>query len=586
MKKLSKIFRSISGDAVSLKQTAGTYNLDTALVNQLDNEIEIASKNITKEIKGELDSIAVKRKHSFNSSLRGAKRQSNPSTDLSKSKEYVMDRFANARDDVYISMEQARSEIIESKRMRGVEESIFRYQIAKDYESIELHDTLPLIFKEICTVSTPKPPSFHKKSIIKQVGNELNELKENLLNPDAYHNLLRLIINKLTNPSFGQKADGKSLDTDEVDFKSDYQEELQESSTEQGDADADNTQEQDANSSPSPADLSERENPPEDAMAGEAQSNAPEEAEESIIIPYSIFSTKYDVIERAGNLADRDELHKLRKKIDEDLAEIEDVTRILTRKLKSRLMARIKRSFKFNQEDGVLDGRKLASVIINPDNPYIYKREHEDNQKEVIVSILLDNSGSMRGRPIRMSAMSSDILARALEASGISCEILGFTTREWKGGRCLKDYSEVGKTPAGRLNELLHIIYKDSHESYKKSRNNLGLMLKDGILKENIDGEALEWAHGRLTKLHHPRKILIVISDGAPVDDATLANNEKGFLDTHLRSVIKSIESKGEIELKAIGIGHDVTAYYKDAITIDNITTLPHTLLNEIIELF
>lgn len=302
---------------------------------------------------------------------------------------------------------------------------------------------------------------------------------------------------------------------------------------------------------------------------------------------YKVFTRKHDQIVMAHELATPDELHRLRAQLDQKLAQFHGVTSRLASRLQRLLMASRLRHWEFEQEEGMIDASRLPQVITSPDFPYYYKREQETDFKDTVVTLLLDNSGSMRGRPITVAALSADILARTLERCGVKVEILGFTTRDWKGGLSRKDWVAAG-SPAfpGRLNDLRHIIYKSAEQRWQRGRRNLGLMLKDGILKENIDGEAILWAHDRLKARNEERKILMVISDGAPVDDSTLSVNNGAYLDLHLRDVIDSIENHSDVELLAIGIGHDVTRYYSRAVTLSDVDQLGDTMVRELTHLF
>ncbi|MDE3061186.1 MAG: cobaltochelatase subunit CobT, partial [Pseudomonadota bacterium] len=277
----------------------------------------------------------------------------------------------------------------------------------------------------------------------------------------------------------------------------------------------------------------------------------------------------------------------LRRQLDLRLSQFEGLTTRLAGRLQRLLMARQARHWIFDEEDGLIDSRKLSRVIVHPDYGQIYKREKDTEFRDTVVTLLIDNSGSMRGRPITIAALSADIISRTLERCGVKVEVLGFTTREWKGGNAYKQWIKEGR-PAfpGRLNDLRHIIYKPADMSWRKSRRNLGLMLKDGILKENIDGEAILWACDRLLQRPEQRRILMVISDGAPVDDSTLSANGGSYLDQHLREVIALVENKMPIELVAIGIGHDVTRYYQRAVTISDIDKLGETMTEQLVELF
>jgi len=302
---------------------------------------------------------------------------------------------------------------------------------------------------------------------------------------------------------------------------------------------------------------------------------------------YRVYSRKYDEIVMADALASHDELMRLRQQLDSKLMQFHGVTSRLAARLQRLLMARRLRHWEFEQEEGMIDASRLPQVVISPDFPYYFKREQDTDFRDTVVTLLLDNSGSMRGRPITVAALSADILARTLERCGVKVEILGFTTRDWKGGSLRKQWVADGSPPnPGRLNDLRHIIYKSADQRWMRGRRNLGLMLKDGILKENIDGEALLWAHERLQARPEDRKILMVISDGAPVDDSTLSVNSGSYLDSHLREAISYIENRSAVELVAIGIGHDVTRYYNRAVTLTDVNELSDTMVRELTALF
>ncbi|MGF1593263.1 MAG: cobaltochelatase subunit CobT [Kiloniellaceae bacterium] len=303
--------------------------------------------------------------------------------------------------------------------------------------------------------------------------------------------------------------------------------------------------------------------------------------------PYHAFTTEFDEIVEAEELCDPDELTRLRQLLDQQLAHLQGVIARLANRLQRRLLAMQTRAWDFNLEEGMLDTARLARVIVNPMHSLSYKQERDTQFRDTVVSLLIDNSGSMRGRPITVAAMSADILARTLERCGVKVEILGFTTRMWKGGQSRERWIGAGKPPnPGRLNDLRHIVYKAADAPWRRARKNLGLMLREGILKENIDGEALLWAHNRLIARTEQRRILMVISDGAPVDDSTLSVNPGNYLERHLRDVIAYIENRSPVELLAIGIGHDVTRYYRRAVTIVDAEQLGGTVMEKLAELF
>ncbi len=308
---------------------------------------------------------------------------------------------------------------------------------------------------------------------------------------------------------------------------------------------------------------------------------------DNINLDYKIFTTQYDEVTKAENLENIDEATKLRKSLDQQLIGFQDVITKLANKLQRQLLAKQNRSWEFDLEEGLLDSSKLPRIIMDPFNSLSFKKEKELDFKDTIVTLLIDNSGSMRGRPITIAAICADILSRTLERCSVKVEILGFTTKNWKGGRSreLWNKSSKPKTP-GRLNDLRHIIYKGADTHWRQAKNNLGLMLKEGLLKENIDGEAISWAYNRIKKRKEERKILMVISDGAPVDDSTLSVNSGDFLEKHLKKTVKFIENKTEIEILAIGIGHDVSRYYDKAIKITDVNELGDVMISQLSSLF
>ena len=302
---------------------------------------------------------------------------------------------------------------------------------------------------------------------------------------------------------------------------------------------------------------------------------------------YKAFTNRFDEVVEALDLTDEEELDRLRAYLDGQMGVLSSVVTRLANRLQRRLMAQQARSWDFDQEEGLLDAARLARVIVSPAHSLSYKIERETEFKDTVVSILIDNSGSMRGRPISIAAISADILARTLERCGVATEILGFTTRAWKGGQSRERWVQEGKPRnPGRLNDLRHVLYKSADAPMRRARKNIGLMLREGLLKENIDGEALAWAYKRLLARSEHRRILMVISDGAPVDDSTLSVNPGNYLEKHLREVIKDIEARDAVELIAIGIGHDVTRYYAKAVTIMDAEQLGGTIIDQLASLF
>ncbi|MEA3035172.1 MAG: cobaltochelatase CobT [Sphingomonadales bacterium] len=339
----------------------------------------------------------------------------------------------------------------------------------------------------------------------------------------------------------------------------------------------------------------------DDQELGEADDGLGEEGEEGMMpvrpnrplsdlppqFDYRIFTTKYDEVIEAAELCDEQELGRLRAYLDQQLIHLQGAVTKLANRLQRRLMAQQSRSWDFDQEEGLLDAARLARVVVNPAHSLSYKVERDTEFRDTVVSLLIDNSGSMRGRPISIAAISADILARTLERCGVKVELLGFTTRAWKGGQSRELWLSQGR-PAhpGRLNDLRHIVYKSADEPWRRARRSLGLMMREGLLKENIDGEALLWAHNRLVGRPEERRILMVISDGAPVDDSTLSVNSGTYLERHLRQVIAWIEARSPVELVAIGIGHDVTRYYSRAVTIMDAEQLGGTMIEQLAALF
>ena len=302
---------------------------------------------------------------------------------------------------------------------------------------------------------------------------------------------------------------------------------------------------------------------------------------------YNIYTTKHDEIAKAEKLESEEEISKLRINLDQQLVTCQEIITKRANKLQRQLLAKQNRSWEFDVEEGLLDSSKLPRIIIDPHHSLSFKREKDQDFKDTVVSLLIDNSGSMRGRPITIAAICADILSRTLERCSVKVEVLGFTTKNWKGGKSRELWNNNNKPKSpGRLNDLRHIIYKNADTQRRRSKKNIGLMLKEGLLKENIDGEAILWAYNRLKKREEERKILMVISDGAPVDDSTLSVNSGDFLEKHLKKIVKFIENKSDIEILAIGIGHDVSRYYTKAIKITDVQELGDVMISQLSGLF
>jgi cobaltochelatase CobT len=403
----------------------------------------------------------------------------------------------------------------------------------------------------------------------------------------------------------GESADGSEKDEDEND--SDPNETPDAQDQEQGEAESDESMEgmelsetdqveQDVQEgAEEQADAPTGEQPDESDLTDSEEPNEskrqPQQAQAGPLTDYKIFNQRFDEIIGAEDLCDTEELDRLRSYLDKQLAQLQGVVSRLANRLQRRLLAQQNRAWEFDLEEGTLDPSRLTRVVIDDMRgtfaPLSFKREKDTNFRDTVVTLLIDNSGSMRGRPITVAATCADILARTLERCGVKVELLGFTTKAWKGGSSRENWLQAGKPPnPGRLNDLRHIIYKSADSPWRRSRRNLGLMMREGLLKENIDGEALDWAHKRLIGRPEQRKILLMISDGAPVDDSTLSVNPGNYLERHLRAVIEYIETKSPVELVAIGIGHDVTRYYRRAVTIVDAEELGGAMTEKLAELF
>lgn len=347
-------------------------------------------------------------------------------------------------------------------------------------------------------------------------------------------------------------------------------------------------QEREARPDGAPADPNGEPGPNDPELGEGERPNRTQNADDGrAVSAYHAFTTAFDEVIDAADLCDPVELDRLRALLDQQLTVLSSVVSRLANRLQRRLMAQQNRSWIFDLEEGVLDTARLTRVVTDPASPLSFKAESESPFRDTVVTLLLDNSGSMRGRPIMVAAVCADILARTLERCGVKVEILGFTTRAWKGGQAREAWISAGKPPApGRLNDLRHIIYKSADAPWRRAKKNLGLMMREGLLKENIDGEALEWAHGRLMARSEARRILMVISDGSPVDDSTQSANAALYLDKHLRQVIAKIEDGSPVELLAIGIGHDVTRWYRRAVTLVDVEQLAGAMIEKLAELF
>jgi cobaltochelatase CobT len=513
---------------------------------------------------------------------------------------------------VFDAVEQARVEAIGARRMEGVASNLSamlddryhrggRYEEITDRADAPLEDAVALLVRERLTGR--KPPGAARKivelwrdHIEDRAGHDLDGLLRSIDNQRGFARSVRDLLHSL------DMADEASLDPD--DEGEDEDEPSQDQSPAEGEADepAQGDRAEMDVTDDAADDMEEGATEAADAPSGELPDEADEadseEASEAWRPPssrpneprgpdYRTFTQKFDETIHAEDLCDPDELTRLRAYLDKQLAHLQGVVGRLANRLQRRLLAQQNRAWEFDLEEGMLDPARLVRVVIDPFQPLSFKREKDTNFRDTVVTLLLDNSGSMRGRPITVAASCADILARTLERCGVKVEILGFTTRAWKGGQSREAWLQGGK-PAnpGRLNDLRHIVYKAADAPWRRARKNLGLMMREGLLKENIDGEALDWAHKRLLGRSEQRRILMVISDGAPVDDSTLSVNPGNYLERHLRWVIEDIETRSPVELIAIGIGHDVTRYYRRAVTIVDAEELGGAMTEKLAELF
>ncbi|SMH53045.1 cobaltochelatase subunit CobT [Azospirillum agricola] len=514
------------------------------------------------------------------------------------------------------AMEQARCEALGSQHMAGVARNLEAalddkysrqgFDRFEDRGQVPLAEALRMIAREAMTGAAPPPAAAHavdlwRPWIEEKLGKDLRGLARHAADQDSYARAVRRLLTDLDmevgqeadqeeeeqeskesaesaeSPEHGQTrgqddqdSDSESMASSEMQDSSEMGESAEEGAGEEGDME-----------------MGEGEGAEEPAGPGQPWRNDANRRNEADPNAYKAFTTRFDEVVDAADLCDPAELERLRHLLDQQLQHLQGVISKLANRLQRRLMAKQQRSWSFDLEEGILDAARLARVVANPVLPLSFKKEKETDFRDTVVSLLIDNSGSMRGRPISIAAISADILARTLERCAVKVEVLGFTTRAWKGGQAREHWVASGK-PAhpGRLNDLRHIVYKSADMPWRRARKNLGLMLREGILKENIDGEALQWAYTRLLGRPEQRRILMVISDGAPVDDSTLSVNAGNYLERHLRQVIEQIETRSPVELVAIGIGHDVTRYYRRAVTIVDAEQLGGTMMNKLAELF
>ena len=514
---------------------------------------------------------------------------------------------------VFDAVEQARVEAIGARRMAGVSQNLEamigdRYHRGGKYEDITdradapIEDAVALLVRERLTGKRPpdaatKIVELWRDFIEERAGRDLDGLLGSLESQRDFGRSVKEMLSSLDmadESSFEQDDDeadesdepeGEGEGTDgeadeprqgeraEADLQDDASDDLDEGASEAADAPAGEV--------PEEAETADRDE------ASESSRPPPARATETRGPDYKAYASRFDETVEAEELCDAEELARLRAYLDKQLSHLQGIVGRLANRLQRRLQAQQNRAWEFDLEEGVLDPARLVRVVIDPQQPLSFKHEKDTEFRDTVVSLLIDNSGSMRGRPITVAATCADILARTLERCGVKVEILGFTTRAWKGGQSREAWLQGGKPPSpGRLNDLRHIVYKRADAPWRRARKNLGLMMREGLLKENIDGEALDWAHKRLLGRPEQRRILMVISDGAPVDDSTLSVNAGNYLERHLRFMIEEIETRSPVELIAIGIGHDVTRYYRRAVTIVDAEELGGAMTEKLAELF
>ena len=514
----------------------------------------------------------------------------------------------------YNALEQVRVEALGTRMMDGVASNLSvvideraragGLYAAERQEDVPIVEALSLIVRERLTGKKPPPQARRALNLVRswvevRAENTLDDLIDVIDDQQAYQqkvNSLLEVLNLKGDSSSDEKDKGQDSTDDQSDDQNNNDESGDEGSDKQqdqygedseGSDESESSELQDQSSdtdSGDSDDQSDQGDPKERETAARPNIPNPDATDTAI---YKTYTTLFDEIVLAEDLSSAQELDRLRSQLDAQLSQLQSAVTKLANRLQRRLMAQQNRSWSFDLEEGILDAAKLNRVVTNPTHPLSFKQESETVFRDTVVTLLIDNSGSMRGRPISIAAISADIMARTLERCGVKVEILGFTTSTWKGGQSREKWLRDGK-PAqpGRLNDLRHIIYKTADMPWRRARRNLGLMMKEGLLKENVDGEALLWAHNRLIARPEERRIMMVISDGAPVDDSTLSVNTAGYLDQHLRNVIGWIEATSPVELVAIGIGHDVTRYYSRAVTITDAEELGGVMVEQLAGLF
>jgi len=577
-KSLTATTKSISNnDQVEISFTKENSSIEGNLINLTEPNIESIKNNLT-YIRAEADSLALEfRFHS---------------------KEIHDDLINNSEfsNEIFNALEQSRIEAKGSVFFKGIKSNITNKHILDlkkntHNDQINIAEAFKYVaYEKFLNLNLGEFNKKNRKFIKDKFGDDyekvFKDLTESIENQKTFGSKIKKYLEDYG--FFDQNENQKTSEDLKQDNEIDNANENKDSN-EQENNDTNQTKTETDSSS---LDLQETVSMEENDEIGEDSSEGeieyfPKIENNNFIEEYKFFTKDYDEVINANELCDQKELEKLRYNLDKQVFSFLPLITKIANRLQRKLLAQQNRNWDFNMEEGYLDTSRLSRIIANPQNKLSYKQEKEVEFKDTVVSLLIDNSGSMRGRPITVAALCSDILAKTLERCLIKTEILGFTTKAWKGGASREKWIKEGKpSNPGRLNDLRHIVYKSADSPSRRSKQNLGLLLREGILKENIDGEALVWANKRLKNRQEKRKILIVISDGAPVDDSTLSVNPGNYLERNLRDVINQIESKKEIELVAIGIGHDVSRYYSKAITIMDVDQLGEVLLNELSEIF
>ena len=577
-KSLTATTKSISNNnLVEISFTKENSSIEGNLINLTEPNIESIKNNLT-YIRAEADSLALEfRFHS---------------------KEIHDDLINNSEfsNEIFNALEQSRIEAKGSAFFKGVKSNITNKHILDlkkntHNDQINIAEAFKYVaYEKFLNLNLGESNKKNRKFIKDKFGDDyekvFKDLKESIENQKTFGSKIKKYLEDYG--FFDQNENQKTSD----DLKQDNEIDNDKENNESNEQDKNNTNQTKTETESSALDLQETVSMEENDEIGEDPSDGeieyfPKIENNNFIEEYKSFTKDYDEVINANELCDQKELEKLRNNLDKQVFSFLPLITKIANRLQRKLLAQQNRNWDFNMEEGYLDTSRLSRIIANPQNKLSYKQEKEVEFKDTVVSLLIDNSGSMRGRPITVAALCSDILAKTLERCLIKTEILGFTTKAWKGGSSREKWIKDGKpSNPGRLNDLRHIVYKSADSPSRRSKQNLGLLLREGILKENIDGEALVWANNRLKNRQEKRKILIVISDGAPVDDSTLSVNPGNYLERNLRDVINQIEGKKEIELVAIGIGHDVSRYYSKAITIMDVDQLGEVLLNELSEIF